>query len=284
MKFKAFVVFLLILFNGCDKTKEISIAANEWIGYAPLFLANEKGWLKKEKIRLIRTVSLGESLDLYQNGLVEGLAATNYEYKKIKDKVSPVILLDKSYGGDKILSNYPLKRLKKARHINVYLEINSVNSLLLEYFIKKHGIKKNKLSLHNADQQEIIKNTYDMKKPIVVITYSPYDFLLQKRGFKEILSTKTDNGILIIDALFINKKYIGKKRFKKLKKYIDYAILEIQTDPKKAYEEIKYYYSDYSYEKFKEDLKNIKWINSPSPKLLKKLQNAGVEMEKLIEN
>ncbi len=279
-----FFLMIMIFFSGCEKNREISIAANEWIGYAPLFYANEQGWLKNKNIRLIRTVSLGESLDLYQNGLVNGLAATNYEYEKIKEKVSPVILLDKSYGGDKIVSNVSIDELKKAKKIDVYLEIDSVNYLLLKSFIKKHFIDKNKLVLHNADQQQIIKNDYDMKKPLLIITYSPYDISLKEKGFKEITSTKTDKDLLVIDALFIDKRYLDKKRFKELKKDIDKAVLEIKIHPRKVYEKIKNYYTNYSYEDFKSDLKNIKWINNPSSELLKLLEENGIETEDLIEN
>jgi NitT/TauT family transport system substrate-binding protein len=239
------------------------------------------GWLKKINIRLIRTVSLGESLDLYKNSLIEGLAATNYEYEKIKNKVSPVVLLDKSYGGDKIMSNFPLQKLLNASKIDVYLEIDSVNSVLLESFIKKYHISKKKLIYHNYDQQEIIRNSYNLSKPVLIVTYAPYDSTLKKMGFKEIVSTKTDSDLLIIDAVFIDKNFID-DRFRKFKKYIDIAINEIKKHPKKVYQKIKNYYTNYSYDDFKADLKNIQWINKPSRKFINKLEEIGIETKDLI--
>jgi NitT/TauT family transport system substrate-binding protein len=214
--------------------------------------------------------------------LVDGLAATNYEYNQIKHSVVPVILLDKSYGGDKVLSDRNITELKKAKKIDVYLEIDSVNSVLLKGFIKKYHIPKSKLVIHNKDQQEIIKSTYDFKKPIIIVTYAPYDATLKKMGFKEIASTKTDKDLLVIDALFINKKLYSKKRFKILKKDIDKAIEEIKKDPQKAYQLIKQYYTNYSFEDFKKDLNNIKWINNPSKELILQLQRIGFETKDLV--
>jgi len=273
-KIKIFVFFIILTFIiSCDsKEKQINLAVNEWIGYAPIFYANEKGWLKQDNIRLIRTVSLGESLNLYKSGLVNSLAATQYEYKEIKKDVIPVILLDKSYGGDMLFSNKTIDELVHTKKkIDVYLEIDSVNYLLLKYFIKKHHISINRLNLINKDQQQLLLTTFDKSKPILIITYAPYNIQYLKKGFHVIASTKTDKTLLVIDAIFTDKNNFSKNRFILLKKYIDQAINDIKNDPKKAYLVIQKYFPDYSYKDFKEGLKNIKWINNPNQKLKQEL-------------
>ncbi|WP_457563321.1 hypothetical protein [Caminibacter pacificus] len=274
---------LFLIFTGCEKTKEISIAANEWIGYAPIFYANEKGWLKKDKIRVIRTVSLAESLKLYKSGLVNSIAATQYEYFQIKDKVKPIILLDKSYGGDMVLSNRSIEELKKAKKIDVYLEMGSVNYLLLQYFAKKYNIPLTKMNFYSNDQEQLSQQSFDMKKNILIVTYSPYDKLFIKKGFKVIDSTRNDKDLLVIDAIFIHKHCENRQRFKNFKKQIDMAVEVIKKNPKSAYEVIKNYFPDYSYEDFKKALGKIKWINNPDKDLLLRLKKIGFDTKDLID-
>lgn len=185
--FSLFVVFL----NGCSSQQHrsdehIKIATNSWIGYAPLFYAKESGELDKLGFTLITNVSLAEAADVYNVGKADMVTTTQHEYhalKKMMGDVTPVILLDRSDGGDMILSNVSLETIKKASKIQVYLEVDSINTELLEEFLHKNGIDEKKLSIINEDQQTIqdVRNT---KTPILIVTYTPYDVPLKKRGFK----------------------------------------------------------------------------------------------------
>jgi len=282
MKKNLLLIFIFIFFIGCKNKKEINLAANEWVGYAPIFYANEKGWLKKENIKLIRTVSLGESIKLYKNGLVDAFCATQYEYIPLKKQVSPIILLDKSYGGDMILSNKTIPKLKKYTKLDVYLEIDSVNSLLLKYFSKEYNISMDKFNFINGDQEQLSKKTLNLNSPLLIVTYTPYDIIYKSKGLNIISSTKTDKNLLVIDALFVNKNLIKDERFKKLKSYIDLAISNINDNPKEAYKILKNYYPSYSYKDFIQSLHNIKWINNPSDKLIKQLKNIDFYTKDLI--
>jgi NitT/TauT family transport system substrate-binding protein len=276
---KLFLVIITVFFLGCENKKEINLAANEWIGYAPLFYANEMGWLKKENIRLIRTVSLGESLDLFKNGLVNAFAGTQYEYMQVKNKVVPVILLDKSYGGDVVVSNRSLNELKKASKIDVYLEMDSVNYLLLQYFAKRFGFDMKKFNLINLDQQEISKKHFG-NKPVIVVTYSPYDLIYLKKGFKKLADSQV-KGLLIVDAIYIDRE-CGPKRLYGLKAYIDRAIYEIKNNPKKVFSVIKNYYPNYDFDDFKLGLQKIRWINNPDKEVLSQLKGVNFDTGKLI--
>jgi len=280
---KILIIFIFsIFFIGCqEKQKEINLAVNEWIGYAPLFYANEKGWLTQENIKLIRTVSLAESIKLYKNGLVKAFTSTQYEYLPLKNQVKPILLLDKSYGGDMILSNTSIEKLKKAKKIDVYLEIDSVNSLLLSYFIKEYHILA-KLNFINGDQEKLSQKSYDLSKPTIIVTYTPYDIIFQSKGFKIISSTKNDTNLLVIDALFIDKN-LNTNQFISLKKHLDKAIKEINQNPKQAYDLIENYYPTYSYKDFKEALGYIKWINNPSKELIKELNQINFDTKELIK-
>ncbi len=273
------ILFLIIslLFLGCEEKPAIKIAANKWIGYAPLFYADATGCLKANGFKLIQTVSLNESLDLYKDKLVDAFAATQIEYEEANDKnLVPIALFDKSYGADMAFSNLSINELKKQKTINVYMEVKSVNRLLFDYLKNEIGDKN--YIIHNLDQSEI--ENIKLKKPFIIITYAPYDVIYKKRRYKEIINSKYP-GIYIIDALFADKNFYlkNKGRFKHLNYCLKDAVKKLKENPKSFYEKVKKYFDNYSYNDFYSDLKNIKWIQ------LKDISGyKGIDLRYLDEN
>ncbi|GAB6073958.1 type 2 periplasmic-binding domain-containing protein [Nautilia lithotrophica] len=268
------IFFLFIFFVGCSEKRELKIAANSWIGYIPLFYADKKGWLKNEKIKLITTVSLAESLDLYKNNFVNAFAATQYEYSLLnRNDVYAIMLFDRSNGADMILSNFSFKDLKN-KQIDAYMEVNSVNYLLFQYFLKANNLNKNNFYIHNLDQGQIVKKKYTA--PSLIVTYAPYDAELKKQNFKIIASTKDSSSLIVIDALFSDAEniYLHKRQFLKVKEFSLKALRDLKKDPREFFKNVKDYLPGYSYEDFKADLKNIEWIIKPDKhikNLLKKI-------------
>jgi NitT/TauT family transport system substrate-binding protein len=138
----------------------------------------------------------------------------------------PIILIDRSDGGDIILSNKTIKELQNAKEITVLLEIDSINNELIKDFIKKYHINKSTLSYKNKDQSQIQDTPYTKDNAIIIVTYAPYNLHLLKDGFKEIASTKDMNTLLVIDAVCITKKTFikNKQTILELKKVIDTSI------------------------------------------------------------
>jgi len=276
------LVITAFLMFGCvpkDQKKEIKIATNKWIGYAPLFLANENKELEKLHFRLIQNVSLAEAMEVFSIGKADIVTTTQHEYFALKrtGDISPIILLDRSDGGDMILSNRTIPQLKEAEKIDVYLEIDSINTELFKTFAKIYNIDQNRTVFHNQDQQRIQNVENDPQKPIIIVTYSPYDITLKKKGFRSIASTKDIDTIVVIDALCARDDIIWsyQPRLEALKKAIDSAVTTIQTNPHAAYGKIKKYLGNISYDEFEKSLSMIKWINKPSDKIMQVIEKMG---------
>ena len=265
---------------------KIKIATNSWIGYAPLFYAKETGELDKLGFSLITNVSLAEAADVYNVGKADMVTTTQHEYHALKElmgDVTPVILLDRSNGGDMILSNVSLEKIKSAPHVTAYLEVDSINAELLQEFIKKNRIDQKKLSIINEDQQKI-QDVQNTKEPTLIVTYTPYDVSLKKKGFKEIASTRNIHELVVIDALCARKEVIEqhKDRLAALKQVIDQKIEQIKRDPKRSFGYVKKYLGDMSYEDYLASLQNIEWINHPSKELLEVIAGMGYKEKDLI--
>lgn len=283
-------IFIAFVFFGCgdeNTKKPLRIVSNAWIGYAPLFYAQEKGYLKKLNIKVIPVVSLAEAMDTFMVGKADMLTSTQHEYRKIKKQfktLEPVILLDRSYGGDMILSNKTTKELKQSSTIDAYLEVDSINMDILDDFLKKTGISKKNIIFHNNDQSSL-QSLGCRSKPTIIVTYVPYDMTFKKEGYFEVASTRNLDTIVVIDALCATKDIVQryKSRLYELKKVIDRSIVELTNDKKNSYKIVSPYLDNISYKDYVNSFKTIKWINNPDKNIMNVIKQLGYEEDGLIK-
>ena len=287
-----FLLFVVLSFSSCvEDNKKIKITTSTWIGYAPLFYAKEKNWLEPLNIKLLNVVSLSENMYLYKAGNADAFVGTQYEYNFLlqEDKtLIPIIIFDKSNGGDMILSNLTLDELSKInKEIDAYLEIDSVNSILLNDFIRSNNLQDKKINYINEDQSNISRlKANEINNPTIIVTYTQYNNILEKNYFRELSSTKKSDDLLIIDGMYVKKDfyYENKETFVKLKKLVDDSIINLQNNPKEFYNTVKPYLTNISYEEFLSSLNDIIWLNKDIPtNILEKLDNSNFKTKDLIK-
>ncbi|MCD6258526.1 MAG: hypothetical protein J7J31_02870 [Helicobacteraceae bacterium] len=290
---KILLFFLILVFSsGCfsNNGTKLRISATTWIGYSPLFYAKAKGWLDPINIKLLNVVSLSENMYLYKAGNADAYVGTQYEYNILVNEdptLKPVILFDRSHGGDVILGNKTLDEyIQTDEVINVYLEMDSINSTLLQDFLKFHKLRNKEIHYINQDQLHIASLKNDtLEKPTLIITYTPYNIQLRKNGFHELASTKDGLELFVADALFTNEKtfHIHKEKFVQLKKFIDQAITVLEEDPQEFYLTVKPYLLEVNFNEFQNSLGDIIWINKElSTELSMRLNEAGLPTRGLL--
>lgn len=291
LKKSIFLLFTIFIFTSCSiqENKKLKIATTSWIGYTPLLYAQEKGWLEPLNIKLLNVVSLSESMYLYKGNNADVYMGTQYEYNFLAQKIEsliPIMLMNKSNGGDLVMSNFSVDELQKTeQEIDVYLEMDSINSILFEVFIKKYNLENKQINYINKDQA-YISELKNINKATVIVTYVPYNKILEKNGFKSLETTKNNYDLLVIDGMITTKETLNenKKTFLELKKLINKAIENLQNDPKEYYETIKDYLIDTNYEEFSESLNDIIWINKNIPeKIIENLSNNNFPTRDLIK-
>ncbi|MDH5433539.1 MAG: hypothetical protein OEY19_06305 [Gammaproteobacteria bacterium] len=281
MKVRLFSIFFFFFISSCadNEYKRLNISATTWIGYSPIYYAKEKGWLKPLNIKVLHVSSLSENMYLYQAGNADAFVGTQYEYNLLSKKdpdLLPIIMLDRSNGGDIIMSNKSIDDLKKTTApIDAYLEMDSINNTMLTDFIRTYGLEENTFNYINQDQANILNVEYNSDSQILIVTYIPYDFELAKKGFKEIASTKDGLDLLVVDAMFTTTQTLNnhKEQFVLMKKHIDAAVRILEQNPREFYEVVKHYINNISYEEFLMSLEDIVWINDRmSPDLIERLK------------
>ena len=286
-----FSLFAIFLFTSCSiqESKKLKIATTSWIGYTPLLYAKEKGWLEPLNIKLLNVVSLSESMYLYKANNADVYMGTQYEYHSLAEKIDsliPIMLMNKSNGGDVVMANISIDELQKSNtQIDVYLEMDSINSIIFETFIKKYELKNKQINYINKDQG-FISGLKNISKPTIIVTYVPYNTILEKNGFKLLESTKDNFDLLVVDAMITTKEILNENRktFLELKSLINKAIVNLENDPEEYYETIKDYLLDSNYEEFTKSLDDIIWINKELPeKLITNLSNSNFPTRDLLK-
>jgi NitT/TauT family transport system substrate-binding protein len=283
---------LMIFMGACSSPSQdpLKISTTTWIGYTPLFYAKEKGWLDRINVKLINVVSLSENMYLYKAGNSNAYCGTQYEHSVLKDSMPsliPIMLFDRSNGGDMIMSNHTIEEIKNSTtKIDAYLEMDSINYTMLEDFIHSYHIDEKRINYIDRDQIDIstLKNTHP-EKQILIVTYIPYDNALKRNGFQEILSTKNGLDLLVVDALYTTKEnfHRHKQQYTQVKTYIDDAIMALSKDPKEFFITIEPYMEGLSYEEFLDSLDDIIWINNTvDERLMERMRVASFPTKDLL--
>jgi len=286
------IASLLFLFTSCtsEYDKRIKISATTWIGYIPLFYAKEKGWLSEINIKLLSVTSLAENMYIYEAGNSDAYTGTQYEYLSLSTSMptlKPIIMFDRSNGGDLVMSNISLEELQSTTtEIDAYLEIDSINNTILEDFLVSKGLKNKNINYINKDQVQI-KHLKVTSKPTIIVTYVPYNLSLEKNGFMELASTKDNHDIVVVDAMFTKTEFynLHKAQFIELKQIVDRSIEALHKDPKEFYSVVQPYILEMDYEEFQASLNDIIWINKTfSDKLKTKMIQAKFPIRDLIKD
>ncbi len=275
---------------GCARQTDdtpLRIAVNAWIGYAPLVYADRMGWLKPANVQLFETVSLGESLSLFESGTVDAYSATQYEFHLARPKaptLKPVMLLDRSNGGDGIVGNRTLAQLRgETRPIETYLEADSINMELFNQFVASHHLKHLPWKLINQDQASNTLLSPRRPEPTVVVTYSPYKEQLLAKGFTLLGDTRSIN-LLIIDGIFAPQAVIDQQaaRWKQVKQAVDRAIEVARAEPQAFLQHTSRFLGIETVTGLKAALAGIEWINHPAPPLLTRLQALDIPVDRVL--
>jgi NitT/TauT family transport system substrate-binding protein len=288
-------VGVALILTGCNTASRyeapLVVSTDTWIGAAPLYYAHAKGWLKEANIEMLQTDSIDENLRLYDKNASDVITGTEHEYlrlKKIHNDIIPIIIYDRSYGGDVVFSNNTIEQLKQSKEkIDVFLELDTVGEDMLDYFIAEHNLTHEQFNVYNRSQEEIenIDNS-NVKKPLLCVTYNPHDLVLKKRGLQEVASSKNDAYVVVDSFMTSRKTYVQhKEQLQTLAMLMKKAVASYHDDPKLFYMTVKPYLNSPSFEEFEQMSTHIQWINKQSitPKMKQKLEKLKYPVSELIE-
>ena len=276
----ACITLVLSVFISCsEQPSELRISINPWIGYTPFYYAQEKDWLDEVHIKLIHSTSLSETIEYYNSHLIDGFVSTQYEAQVIgPEKLIHLMALNRSNGGDVILSHHPMEAILNSDKITVYLEIDSVNKLVLEDFMNQFNITAEKFFLINKEQVLMKDIPVSDEEMFIIVTYEPYATTLRNNGYKEVISS-ANSSLLILDSLYVEKTHFEthQEQLTQLNKVLIDSYAALKRDPEEYYNTVKHYLAEVTYEEFTQALTGIEWlVDADKDKIKRMIGNRNI--------
>ena len=135
--YRALTLALILSLLGCsDQTDTLRIGANRWLGYGPLYLADDLHWMTPSGYRLVEYPHTTGVLRGYRNGLLDAALLTLDEALILQSSGQPVQILlvaDVSAGADVLFANAHIQQLAQLRGQRIGVE----NSALGAFFLSR---------------------------------------------------------------------------------------------------------------------------------------------------
>ena len=182
----------------------LRVAVNGWIGYAPLFLAQDLGHVPENTVRLVEFPSNTASMMALVNREVAAAALTLDELLAAREgglQVRAAMVFDESCGADVVMAHPRIDSLAALRGKRLGVESTAVGALMLSRLLAAASLTPTdlvKVPL-TADQHVAAYAAGDID---AVITFEPMASRLRDQGAHALLDSSHFPG-LIVDVLAV---------------------------------------------------------------------------------
>ncbi|MCU7835409.1 MAG: ABC transporter substrate-binding protein [gamma proteobacterium symbiont of Taylorina sp.] len=197
-----FLIFLLILSSCSYQPEPFRVGTDIWIGYEPLYLADNLGYYKETPIRLVTMHNASEVSHALRSGMLEVAALTLDEALSIKQDgfdIKIILVMDISNGGDVLISNQQLTTLADLRGKRVGVDSGAVGAVMLDAVLKAANLIIDDIKLVHltVDQHE---KAYKDGLIDAVVTFEPVRTKLISVGAHVLFDSSQISG-RIVDVL-----------------------------------------------------------------------------------
>ncbi len=204
---------LLPVLTGCQKdtVPALTVGANNWPGYMPLFLASDLGFVDHQQVHMAEMGSATEVLRALRNGNLDAAALTLDE--TITALVSGldlavVLVLDYSMGADAVLVK-PGITVEDLQHSVIVAEQTAVGAIMLDGMREKLGLDLNQLTVRLVPYDQHFA-AYQQEDVAAVVTFEPVKSRLENLGARVLFDSSQIPG-RIVDVLVIRKNSLNQK-------------------------------------------------------------------------
>jgi NitT/TauT family transport system substrate-binding protein len=196
-------------------TGTVKLAMSSWIGYAPLYVAAQKGFFKKEGANIeIQTIqSAGDRKAALAANRIQGMASTVDTHVMTKAAgidITQVLALDTSSGGDGVISKKTIKNIQDLKGKTVALDTTGGASYFwFAYLLEQKGMSMNDMTIVSMTAGDA-GAAFVAGKVDAAVTWQPWLTKAATTKFGKVLvSSKTTPGI-IVDSLGLRTDFVKK--------------------------------------------------------------------------
>lgn len=161
-----------------SQTMSASIGITSWIGYTPLFIAQEKGLFKELGLNLDIKVfgSNPDATAAFVAGRLNGLGPVTSEAVIVAEKGKDyrvVLVADSSVGGDGILARNSISDLQDFKGKKIAVDRGGVSHFFLLQVLKEAGLSENDVTIIST-APDAAAAAYQAGNVEIAVTYAPF--------------------------------------------------------------------------------------------------------------
>lgn len=209
------VMFGGLALAGVAAAEPLKIRYSVWVGYGPLFLAREKGFLKEEKVEvdLINMEDPKEGFFAMAAGRLDGVVSTidtMLLYLKTGKEFQYVLALDDSAGGDAIVARKEIKSVRELKGKKVAFAEGSVSQFFLNVLLRESGLSQKDVDAVNMKPGDA-GAAFVAEKVDAAVTWEPWVTKSKNTPFGHVLVDSSKTPGLITDVLIFRRDVIEKR-------------------------------------------------------------------------
>ena len=217
--YRALTLALILSLLGCsDQTDTLRIGANRWLGYGPLYLADDLHWMTPSGYRLVEYPHTTGVLRGYRNGLLDAALLTLDEALILQSSGQPVQILlvaDVSAGADVLFANAHIQQLAQLRGQRIGVENSALGAFFLSRILDLAKLPASEISVIDMPVNEHL-HALRTGQIDAAINFASASASFAPLGVHPLLDSRALPNE-IIDVLVINPQRVSAQQAKRLR-------------------------------------------------------------------
>lgn len=215
-----FLISILFLSTGCNKTaveqKPFNIAIASWVGFAPFYIAEEKGYFKEEGLnaKVLKIEDQGARRSAFNSGEIQGMVDTLDSFANGVPqglRGTMVLKIDDSFGGDGIVVRKDVKSIKDLKGKNVAYTQGLPPQFFLLYLLKKNGLTSKDIKSQYMDAGDA-GAAFVAEKVDAAVTWEPWLSKAKETKHGKLLLTSKEYPGLIADIFIVHNDIVEPRK------------------------------------------------------------------------
>jgi NitT/TauT family transport system substrate-binding protein len=166
------LLLVAIVLGEITAAEPLKIGYPTWVGYGPLFLARDKGFLKEEgvEVELVKMEDPKERFFALAAARLDGVASTIDTmglYLKTGKEFQYVLALDDSAGGDGIVARKEITSVKDLKAKKVAFAEGSVSQFFLNVLLKEAGLTHGHVLVDSSKTPGLITDILIFRRDVI---------------------------------------------------------------------------------------------------------------------
>jgi NitT/TauT family transport system substrate-binding protein len=207
-KHLAGIIAALLVTAGASQAaqaKPLRIGLVIWVGFGPLYVAQEKGFFAQEGIE-VELINMAHSAPLFaglnarQIDVSVGTLDEMLPYFDPEDPYACFLADDESTGGDGIVANKDIKSIADLKGKMVALSKGTTSQLLLNVLLKKAGLSEADVETVDLEAEDA-SNAFLMQEVDAAVVWEPWLTQGKQAPHGHLLADSSETPGVIVDCL-----------------------------------------------------------------------------------